>query len=55
VNAITLLRDVTARVVAAQEALTVGDTDEAFAILVDLEGDLVGSLSELELDAMEAA
>jgi hypothetical protein len=41
-----LLRDLVSRVVSAQEALEVGDTDLAFAILVDLEGDIVGSLQE---------
>jgi hypothetical protein len=46
-TALAVIRDAIARVIAAQEALTCGDTDEAFAILVDIEGDLVGSLAAL--------
>lgn len=44
-NALALLRDAAARIVAAQEALEVGDIGEAFAILVDLEADVIGALS----------
>ena len=47
---VALLRDVAARIVAAQEALEVGDTGEAFAILVDLEADVVGSLAAICLE-----
>jgi hypothetical protein len=51
VNAIAVLRDVVARVVAVQEALEVGDTGEAFAILVDLEADVVASLAAFSMEA----
>jgi hypothetical protein len=50
VNPVTLLRDLIGRVVSAQEALEVGDTDLAYAILVDLEGDVVGSLAALSME-----
>jgi hypothetical protein len=47
VNAIKLLRDLIAQVVSAQEALEIGDTGLAHAILVDLEVDVAASLATL--------
>ncbi len=41
---LALLRDVAARIVAAEEALEVGDTGLASLILVDLEADVVAAL-----------
>jgi hypothetical protein len=50
VNALALLRNAAARIVAAQEALEDGDTGLAYAILVDLEADVVGSLAALAME-----
>jgi hypothetical protein len=50
VTLVALLRDVAARIVAAEEALEVGDAGLAFAILVDLEADVVGSLAALSME-----
>jgi hypothetical protein len=44
------LHNVLARIVVVEEALEVGDTGEAFAILIDLEADLVGSLAALSME-----
>ncbi len=46
-----LLRDLVSRVVSAQEALEGGDTGLAFAILVELEADVVASLAALSPEA----
>jgi hypothetical protein len=54
VNLGPILRDAIARIVAVQEALAVGDTEEAFAFLVDLEGDLVGSLAAICIEERAA-
>jgi hypothetical protein len=50
VTAIDVIRNALARVVVVEEAIEVGDTGEAFAILIDLEGDLVGSLAALSME-----
>ena len=47
---LALLRDVAARIVAAQEALEAGDTGEAHSILRDLEVDVISSLAALALE-----
>ena len=44
---LALLRDVAARIVAAQEALEDGDSGYAHTLLVDLEADVVESLAAL--------
>jgi hypothetical protein len=50
-TALDVIANAVARVVAVEEALEFGDTGEAFAILVDLEADLVGSLAALSMEA----
>jgi hypothetical protein len=50
VNALTLLRNIASRLIAVQEALEVGDTGEAFTLLVDLEADVVGGLAALSME-----
>ena len=49
-TALEVIRNALSRVVAVEEALEVGDTGEAFALLVDLEADLVGSLAALSME-----
>ena len=47
-NVERLILDALARVVSAEEAIEDGDVGLAFSLLVDLEGDLVGSLAALQ-------
>ena len=50
-TALDVIQNAVARVVAVEEALEVGDTGEAFTLLVNLEADLVGSLAALSMEA----
>lgn len=49
-TALDVIANAVARVVSVEEELEFGDTGEAFAILVDLEADLVGSLAALSME-----
>jgi hypothetical protein len=55
VSPVGIIRDTISRVIVAQEAIEDGDSGYAHAILTGLEADLVGALSALELDTLEAA
>lgn len=49
-TALEMIQNALSRVVAVEDALGVGHTGEAFALLVDPEADLVGSLAALSME-----
>jgi hypothetical protein len=53
VSPMALLQGVIARIISAQEAIEDGDSSYAHTLLLQLEGDLVGSLAALSMEEAE--